>query len=147
MVTDKDQKKLTTTQLMDHLRRSQTVSDALAADIGTAGVQQLHHCLKELTESYGVSVSQIIFETNLSKSFVYQLFSGERNAGRDIILRMAFAMGLSVKDTQRLLSASNNGSLYPRVRRDAAIIFCLNKKLTLTETCELLDGLSEESLQ
>ena len=53
---------------------------------------------------------------------------------------------LSLKETQRLLAVGGCGALYPRVRRDAAVIFALNQHMTLLETEELLSSLPERSL-
>ena len=60
--------------------------------------------------------------------YIYQIFDGKRSAGRDVMLRIAFGMQLSVEDTQRLLTLSGNSSLYPKIRRDAALIYALDKK-------------------
>ena len=66
--------------------------------------------------------------------------------GRDILLRTALVLQLSLQETQRLLALGDCGALYPKVRRDAAVIFALNHKMTLLETEELLVSLSEASL-
>ena len=71
---------------------------------------------------------------------------GERVPGRDILLRTALALGLSLKETQRLLAVGGCGALYPRVRRDAAVIFALNQKMSLLQAEELLSSLPERSL-
>ena len=56
------------------------------------------------------------------------------------------ALGLSLKETQRLLAVGGCGALYPRVRRDAAVIFALNQKMSLLQAEELLSSLPERSL-
>ena len=38
------------------------------------------------------------------------------------------------------------GALYPKIRRDAAVIFALNQKMTLLETEDLLASLPERGL-
>ena len=45
----------------------------------------------------------------MSRSFAYQVCSGERAPGRDVLLRMALAMKLSVDETQRLLCIARKG--------------------------------------
>ena len=82
----------------------------------------------------------------MSKSYGYQILRGERVPGRDILLRTALALGLSLKETQRLLAVGGCGALYPRVRRDAAVIFALNQKMSLLQAEELLSSLPERSL-
>nr|WP_325247464.1 hypothetical protein [uncultured Oscillibacter sp.] len=83
---------------------------------------------------------------SISKSYGYQILRGERTPGRDILLRTALVLRLSLKETQRLLAVGGCGALYPRVRRDAAVIFALNQHMTLLETEELLSSLPERSL-
>ena len=83
---------------------------------------------------------------DVSKSYGYQNLRGERVPGRDILLRTALSLGLSLKEAQRLLAVGGCGALYPRVRRDAAVIFALNQKMTLLQAEELLASLPERSL-
>ena len=54
--------------------------------------------------------------------------------------------GASLEDAQRLLAVGGCGSLCPRVRRDAAVLFALNQRMSLLETEELLSSLPERSL-
>ncbi|RHP88002.1 hypothetical protein DXA36_14785 [Eisenbergiella sp. OF01-20] len=91
-------------------------------------------------------VPQIMISSGLSKSYIYQIFEGKRKAGRDVMMRIAFGMRLSVEETQRLLTLSGNSVLYPKVRRDAAIIYALDKKSTLIEAELLLEELDENPM-
>lgn len=102
--------------------------------------------LNELLRKQHISIPEIVAETVLSKSFVYQIFNGERNPGRDILLRISFAMHLSLKETQQLLRLGEKNTLYPRVRRDAAIICCIEQELSLEEADAFLLSISERGL-
>lgn len=102
--------------------------------------------LREILEKEKISAPEWIVGTNISKSYGYQILRGERTPGRDILLRTALVVHLSLKETQRLLAVGGCGALYPRVRRDAAVIFALNQKMTLRETEELISSLPERSL-
>lgn len=102
--------------------------------------------LRDLLEQAGISAPEWMAASNISKSYGYQILRGERTPGRDILLRTALALRLSLKETQRLLAVGGCGALYPRVRRDAAMIFALNHNMTLLETEELLASLPERSL-
>lgn len=102
--------------------------------------------LREFLEQAGMSAPEWIAGADISKSYGYQVLRGERIPGRDILLRTALTLQLSLKETQRLLAVGSCGALYPKVRRDAAVIFALNQKLTLWETEELLSSLPERSL-
>lgn len=102
--------------------------------------------LQELLEQTGLSAPEWIAAADISKSYAYQVLRGERIPGRDILLRTALALRLSLKETQRLLAMGGCGALYPKIRRDAAVIFALNQHMTLLETEDLLVSLSERSL-
>lgn len=102
--------------------------------------------LLELMEGAGLSAQAWMAAADVSKSYGYQILRGERVPGRDILLRTALSLHLSLKETQRLLTIGGCGALYPRVRRDAAIIFALNQEMTLLETEELLISLPERGL-
>ena len=134
--------RLETHELMDFLSRSDSLAVALEFIDDSIPQITLAEHLKALLGRRNISISQLINATNLSKSFVYQLLSGSRSAGRDAVLQIAFALNLSIDETHRLLTLSGNSVLYPKVKRDAVIIFCLNKRLPLVQADELLLELS-----
>ena len=102
--------------------------------------------LQGLLEQTGLSAPEWIAAADISKSYAYQVLRGERIPGRDILLRTALALRLSLKEAQRLLAVGGCGALYPKIRRDAAVIFALNQRMTLLETEDLLASLPERSL-
>ena len=102
--------------------------------------------LQTLLEQAGLSAPEWIAAADISKSYAYQLLRGERIPGRDILLRTALVLRLSLKEAQRLLAVGGCGALYPKIRRDAAVIFSLNQHMTLLETEDLLASLPERSL-
>ena len=93
-----------------------------------------------------VSTPELISRACISKTYAYQFINGERLPGRDIVIRMAFALKLNIDDTQRLLTLDGKGVLYPKIRRDAGILLCLRKKMTLDETNSFLEDLGEVPL-
>ena len=82
----------------------------------------------------------------LSRSYVYQLIQGERRPSRDVVICLAFVFHLSVAETQMLLRSAQRGALYPKVHRDACLIYGLEQKLSLQEACELLQKEYEDLL-
>lgn len=99
-----------------------------------------------LISERSISVPDVGVKALLSRSFTYQIFSGDRVPGRNIILRIALALELSLDDTQRLLKLADRGILYPKIKRDAVIIYGINNKLGLYKTDETLVSLSQEPL-
>lgn len=133
----------TTSELFRRLRGRESGRNLLIQKEKPTTCSQL---LLELLETAGLTAPEWMTAADVSKSYGYQILRGERVPGRDILLRTALSLGLSLKETQRLLAVGGCGALYPRVRRDAAVIFALNQKMALLQAEELLSSLPERSL-
>jgi hypothetical protein len=133
----------TTSKLFNRLRNRES-GEAFINQMQTAPT--CARVLREILANAKISAPEWITSVDISKSYGYQVLRGERTPGRDIILRTALVLQLSLKETQRLLAVGDCGALYPKVRRDAAVIFALNQKMTLWEAEELLSSLPERSL-
>ncbi len=105
-----------------------------------------HEYLYKLISDKGLTIPELSQKALLSRSFTYQIFSGSRVPGRDIILRIALAAGISLDDVQRLLKLADRGILYPKVQRDAAIIYAITNKYDLYKADEFISGLGQKPL-
>lgn len=121
-----------TEQIMSRIRTSPEAFAERELDI-IKDAQFLEY-LKELMEKYNCQPGQLIIRTCLSKPFMYQILKGKRMPGRDVILRIALALHADVKETQRLLTLAEKGVLYPKIRRDAAILCCIEAGKSLDYT-------------
>ncbi len=54
------------------------------------------------------------------------------------MLQFALAMHLTMDETQKLLQIADKSLLYPRLKRDAAVIYCITRKLGFMEAQALL---------
>lgn len=102
--------------------------------------------LNGLLECKNLKRSAVIKDARINETFGYQIFNGQRGASRNKILALALAMGLSVDETQHLLSCANVGCLYCRNRRDALILFCISHEFSLDKTDEELFRFGEETI-
>lgn len=102
--------------------------------------------LKELMKTYQISGTGLMRNSLLSKSYTYQVLDGSRQPERNVVLRLAFSFGCSLKEVQHLLALSDNGILYPKIRRDAAIIFGIRQGYSLAEENEFLEKIGEQGL-
>ena len=84
---------------------------------------------------------QVIRRANLEKSYGHQLFSGKRNPSRDTVLQLAFAMDADLAQAQEMLRIARRSPLYPRIKRDAALIYCLHNRISLVNTQIILQDL------
>lgn len=72
---------------------------------------------------------QVLLRANLPQKYGYKLLSGESHTtDRNKILRLCFAMELSLQETQRALKLYGMNELYPKNRRDVALIVALGRR-------------------
>jgi len=85
---------------------------------------------------------------DISRDYGYQLLSGRSRAkNRDTLLRLFFAMGLTLKEVQRALELYPQPPLYPKNRRDALLIIAFNKgNFTVDQVNEWLAAHGEPEL-
>lgn len=102
--------------------------------------------LEQMLEKKGLKRSRVVRMADLNETFGYQIFTGARNPSRDKVLQIAFAMALSLRETNRALMAAGASSLDPKRRRDAIVIFCIDQGCSLQKVNEELYRLGEETV-
>lgn len=108
--------------------------------------RSLSEYLTELLDRKGLNRIDVIHEANLNETYGYQIFMGQRKPSRDKLLQIAFAMRLTLRETNRALNAAGAGSLYCKNRRDAIIIFCLSHGYSLLRVNEELYSYGEDTI-
>lgn len=106
--------------------------------------RSLAEYLQQLLDEKGLERSKVVREAGLNDTFGYQIFKGTRKASRDKVLQLAFAMQLGLRETDRLLQAAGANELYCKNRRDAIIIFAVQKGYTLQKVNEELYRFGEK---
>lgn len=101
---------------------------------------------KELLSKTAMKKREIIQKAGLKESYGYAIFQGARLASAEYYIKIAIAMALDLRTTQRLLSVAGAGCLHPLNYREAAIIFCINKKYDNEQTNKFLRGLKLPNL-
>ncbi len=94
-----------------------------------------------------MSKKELLQKSGLNKTTFYHIMNGNRHPGRDHIIALCLAAGLTISETQRALELTKQGILYSKNRRDAIIIFCINRGITNhMDVNELLDQFGEDLL-
>ena len=86
--------------------------------------------ITELCEGRGEVPERIIKRANIERSFGHQLFKGTKRPSRDTVLQLAFGFEADADTAQELLKHAAMSALYPRIKRDAAILYCLRNRFT-----------------
>ena len=94
--------------------------------------------LHELLAQKNISKAEVIRRANLDRVYGYQIFNGTRTPTREKLFQLAFGFELTFQETQTILKIAGMAPLYAKIKREAAIIFCLNKKYTLDQAQEFL---------
>lgn len=115
-------------------------------DEGLTVDRDLPEYLHELLAEKGLKRSGVIRASGLNGTFVYDVFKGKTRLGRDNAVMLALGMGCSLVETQRLLRLDGVSELWPKVRRDAVIIWCIEHGLTRSEADDELYRLGEKTL-
>lgn len=110
------------------------------------GEPSLADYLNSLLDEKGLERIDVVRAARINETFGYQIFKGQRNPSRDKVLQIAFAMGLDLRETNRLLRVSGASDLYCKNRRDAILIFCLDKGYSLCKTDDELYRFGEDTL-
>lgn len=77
---------------------------------------------------------------------VYDVFAGKCKPGRDNAIMLAFGMHCNLRETQRLLRLAGASELWPKVKRDAIIIWCIDHKLNREQCDDELWKFGEKTL-
>ena len=101
---------------------------------------------EELLKELLASPDPAEFADSHDITFGYQIFVGQRNASRNKLLQIAFALGCTLRETNRLLHAGGVSQLYCKNRRDAIMIFCIDRGYTLMRANEELYRFGEDTI-
>lgn len=108
--------------------------------------RDLSSYLQQLLDEKNLRRIDVIREAGLNETFGYQIFTGQRNASRDKILQLVFAMRLNLTEANRLLRVAGANELYCKNRRDVIIIFCINREYPLQKADEELFRFNEQTI-
>ena len=128
----------------DFLRRLIKTSDLegfIQRHEGEMDLPEFHIFINDLCTVSGQVPEHVILRANIERTYGHQLFNGTRNPSRDKVIQLAFGFGLDVDATQKLLLVAQFSPLYPKLRRDAAILYCLEHHLDILELQSLLQTL------
>lgn len=130
--------KKSTEELLKILKNTSDISDYLEGQQENLNAESLPDTLNSLLEKKSISKSQCIQKSGLDRTYCYQIFSGVKRPSRDKLLALCIAMQLTIEEVQGLLKQAGYAILYPKNQRDSVLLFAFHRKLSLTDTNELL---------
>lgn len=122
------------TEELEHILGSTTCSGAedylrdnaqSLLDEGRPFSAYMHRMLRK----YGRSQQQVFLQADFPERFGYKILSEEKHTKqRDYILRLCYAAGMDLEETQRALILYGMAPLYARIPRDAVLMIAFNQR-------------------
>ena len=140
-MTDADTASRTST-LWEQLFKAPSVEQFLSQNANAILQVPFPAYLNALCEQRGEVPEHVIKRANIERSFGHSIFRGDRKPSRDTVLQLAFGFGADVELAQSLLKHAGHSALYPRVRRDVVISYCLLHGRNLVQTQQVLSELT-----
>lgn len=102
--------------------------------------------LNRLFRKRNISKATLAKRAGISEVYLHQVFAGRRNPSRDRLLCICVGLGITLDETQRMLTQGGYAQLYPRTRRDAIISYGVVHQLPLGEINDKLFAEQEKTL-
>ncbi len=130
--------RINTNTLMKRLFKSPDLDSYLEGNEGQLEVPDFYELLKSFCEKKKMLPAHVIEQSQIERTYGHQLFNGTRRPSRDKVIQLSLALGLKVDETQQLLRAAGKSLLYPRLKRDAVILYGVQKGLPVLSVQENL---------
>ena len=130
--------KISTSRFFHLLFKAPDLEQFIKNNAGEMLLPSFCEYITQLCKKQGNVAERIIKRANIERSFGHQIFKGARNPSRDTVLQLAFGFEADVNMAQELLKHAGMSTLYPRIKRDTAIIYCLHHHFTVVETQRVL---------
>lgn len=135
-----------TDDLHQELQQSADLASFLRENVDHFEDRGVPEMLNELLETHGLSKAALAKNAGMSDVYIHQIFSGRRNPSRNRLICLALGASATLEEAQELLRRGGYSKLYPRVRKDAIILYGLEHRLSLVQVNEKLFDADEETL-
>lgn len=145
---EKDSKSTDTIFLESELLKAKNVDKFFEENGENLQTKEIQGYLMEMLIKYDMDKKDVIRQSGLVTSYAHNIFNGDRpNVKRDKLIRIAFGFPLTLEETNRLLLYGGHNKLYVKDKRDAFIMFALEKKYSVMDTNLYLENKGLEALE
>jgi len=139
------EKKMTTGDLLAGLFKTENI-DKYFDKMIEPELPSFSDYIREMCKSRGETPQHVIKRSGIERTYGHQIFNGTRKPSRDKVIQLALGLGLNVEQTQKMLKIAEKGELYPRVKRDALLLYCITHGMGFAETQDALVHLDLQPL-
>lgn len=137
--------KVTTSGLMGRLKTTKCLENFFKNNDDSMLNDTVGSCLSRIMAEKGMNASELAVKSHMS-NFIYRILADQAAPSRNALIAVAFALEMNVEQTQYLLRIGSHARLDPRIHRDAAVIFAMNKGMDLPSCNDLLYALGEKTI-
>lgn len=84
--------------------------------------------MHEMIHKYGKTQQEVFLQADIPERFGYKIISEEKHTKqRDFIIRLCYAAGMNLDETQKALTLYGMAPLYARIPRDAVLMIAFNQ--------------------
>ena len=139
------EKKMSTGDLLESLFKTDNI-DQYITHTDLPDLPSFSDYIRELCMSMGETPQHVIKRSGIERTYGHQIFNGTRRPSRDKVIQLATGLGVDVEKTQKMLRIAKKNELYPRVKRDVALLYCITHGMGFSETQEALAHLDLQAL-
>ena len=132
---------ISTDEMLERLLTTTNISRFIKRNQSHMRSQPFCTYLKELCKEKGVIAAQVIAKSGIERTYGHHIFNGDKNPSRDKAIQLAFGFGINYEEAQDMLRAAGKNALYPKIMRDAVVIFALEHKMSLDDVQTALEEL------
>ena len=134
-------KRVKTSTLLRRLFKAPNLEGFMENNEDAIQTPPFHVYISELCQVTDQVPERVIRLSSIERTYGHQIFNGTRKPSRDKVIQLAFGFALDVDGTQELLKAAQKNLLYPRIKRDAAILYCISHHIDIVEAQSMLHDL------
>lgn len=136
-----------TTMLLSELMHAESAEAFVQKNEEELSMKSVAEYLNEMLIKYDVEKCDVAKRGGFSGNYPYQVFNGQKSAGRDKLIQIAIGFPLTLAETQYLLRLGGHSELYVRNSRDAFLMFAIEKRYGIQQVNELLYKNKKELLE
>jgi transcriptional regulator with XRE-family HTH domain len=130
---------MNTDELTNKLKECDDIDTFLDENVNEFSENAFREFLGDLLTKSKSNKTKLATETGMSTSYISEIFRGDKVApGKNMLLKIAFGLKLTLDEVNRLLVLGGKAPLRSKLRRDAIVIYSVEKGLSLGQADDLL---------
>lgn len=126
------EEKIPTSTLLKRLLKTTSLNRfILRYDKEMSSIPSFCEYINNLCTEKEVPPERIIKKSDIERTYGHQIFNGTRKPSRDKVIQLAFGFEMSYEETKKMLSVAKKSAFHPKIKRDAVIIFALERGFSI----------------